>query len=85
MSRQSAGLLEEAVLARARDAVDIDEDRDAVTLGILLAFGLDDRFVDVLVELWGNSGATFDRQVPGAWPVHLEEHQRDAGGLRRLL
>src|ERR1700734_369313 len=77
----AVGLLEEAVLAGARDTVDIDDHRHALTFGILLTLGFDDRFVHLLIEFWNNSGAAFDRQVPCAWPVHLEEHQRDAGAV----
>jgi hypothetical protein len=36
---------------------------DALALGVLLTFGLDDRVVHLLIELWSDTGTTFDRQV----------------------
>lgn len=45
------GLLKEAVVTEPRDAVDVNDDRHALTLGVPLTFRLHDRAVHLLVEL----------------------------------
>jgi hypothetical protein len=45
------GLLKEAVVTEPRDAVDVNDDCHALTLGVPLTFGLHDRAVHLLVEL----------------------------------
>ena len=56
-----AGLLKETVGGGAGDTVDVDDHSDAVAVGVLLTLGLDDRAVDLVVELASDPSPTVDR------------------------
>jgi len=63
----AAGLLEEAAGARAGNGVDLDHDGDTVALGVLLAFSVDHRRPDLIVDLGRNARApSIERNIgPG--------------------
>jgi hypothetical protein len=56
-----AGPLKETGRGSAGDTVDVDDHSDAVAVGVLLTLGLDDRAVDLVIELAGNPSPTFNR------------------------
>ena len=76
-----AGLPKETARGGADDTVDVDDHSDAGAVGVLLTLGLDDRAVDLVVELVGNPSPTFDRLVTRSGTIHLKEHERDPGAL----